>query len=65
MTRAESKRIAESMKEHRPDPVSATIGERMLWGRMVRAMESTCANNTTGFRAAEWREAAGVPPEMD
>lgn len=67
MTFAESKKIAAVLKAVRPDPATATVGERLLWGRLsARMLDTIRGMPISGYDDDAWRDAAGVDaPEED
>jgi hypothetical protein len=38
MVNREAYKIAQAIRTLKPDPASATVGERLLWGRTVHAL---------------------------
>jgi hypothetical protein len=63
MTFGEAKQIAAVLKTTKPDPVTGTVGERVLWGRYAQRMEELCAAYVrAGWDDVAWREAAGMDP---
>lgn len=65
MTMSEARKVAAVLKDHRPDPVAGTIGERMLWGTLVRRMAQALSQRgvVTRWNHDQWCEAAGLPDE--
>lgn len=63
MTFADAKTIAEALKDLKPDPETGTVGERLLWGRLLQRLYNVCAERVTrSWNPGAWREAAGVDP---
>jgi hypothetical protein len=63
----DAKRIADVLKRSKPDPVSGTVGERVLWGRLAERIETLCTE-LVPYRTWDpgaWREAAGMDPSHE
>lgn len=60
MTRNEGLEIARVIKRLRPNDETATVGERLLWARLARKVQTFCSNYQASFNAAEWREACAL-----
>lgn len=67
MTFTHAKRIAAALKNLRPDPATATVAERALWGRLACSLLHECMLLTTAnyWDHDAWREAAGMEPEPE
>ena len=56
MTFTDAKRIAAVLKSHKPDPESGTVGEKLLWARLVKTMREACYEAVSGRNYAAWNE---------
>lgn len=69
MTQSDIRCIAETLKAGKPDPAGATVGERMLWARLVDrmcvALRARRGRGWTDEQFYQWAGQTPMPPPRD